>query len=459
MNHCKSTSSHAWPLRRSEAAIMRQRALFRHGIAAFMVLSLAIVVATGCAKTAAQTPTPKPPANDASSEASASPEYDLVFAVAGDSRTAQTWMDPKKKPDYSKYIDTAALGALRDDLISTWGGSPGFFFVHMGDIGIRGGKPVFDAFKKIMAPMQSANIPMYLVKGNHEVRYYVPKPDGGGKGGAETFANARKSQEQYQAAFKAPWLMPAGAKYPKGYEGLAYHFRRGSSAFIVMDSYFASKADNVYKKGYYSDFQLKWLQDTLIAYRKDTSVKNVFVMAHQPVFNAGKGDGTLYNKYDKNRKPSGASARSEWIMWALMDKYSVDAFFCGHSHFYHRWNVVGDQFAHTWNKSWKALGSEFDASNIRSLVGKVRPWPTTIPQVLNGTCGAPFEDLPSTSKVPAEAKAKKYNFSIVYVKDDVITVEVYAYDVVGGKAKHYLIDKFQKQDGQWQNLPLTEETR
>lgn len=440
---------------------MRKKTPVRHGVAALLVLSLAFAILAGCARPDAQGPTPRPPVTGVSSPVTAPLGYDLVFAVAGDSRTETDWLDPGKKPDYGRYIDKAKLGALRDDLIGRWGGSPGFFFFHLGDFGIRGGKPVFDEFKKVMAPMQAAKIPVYPVIGNHEVRYYVPKSGGQGKGGAETFANARKGQEEYQAAFKAPWMMPSDANYPKGYEGLAYHFKRGSTAFIVMDSFFASKADglDVYKKGYYSDFQLKWLQDTLIAYRKDAGVENVFVLAHQPVFSAAKGDGTLYNRYDKDRKPRGASARSNWILWALIDTYRADAFFCGHSHYYHRWNVVGDRFQHSWETSWTALGNDFEASGIKRYVDKRSSWETTIPQVLNGTCGAPIDTLADPATVPAEASAEAYNYSIVYVKGDVITVEVYAYDVVGGKAQRRLIDKFRKQNGQWENLPLVEEPR
>lgn len=219
----------------------------------------------------------------------------------------------------------------------------------------------------------------------------------------------------------------------------------------MMDSYFVSHADDVYRKGYYSDFQLKWLQGTLAACSKDPSVKNVFVLSHQPAFDASGAKGLLYSNYDKDRKPAAAGARSSWIMWALMDTYGVDAFFCGHSHFYHRWNIVGDAFEHSWKTSWAALPPEFDTSGIR---GKAS-WETTIPQVLNGTCGVPPDLMASLVTVPAEARSTEYNFSIVYVKGDTITVEVYAYTVAGGKATHWLIDKFEKRDGQWSNLPLS----
>lgn len=439
---------------------MRAKTSVRHSLVALAVVFAVALVLAGRARPHAPVTSPMPPSSSGlvgSSGTAPYSQYDLVFAVAGDSRTAKSWMKPSAHRDYTPYINAPALGALQDDLIKTWAGSPGFFFVHLGDFGIRGGTPVFKAFKRVMAPMQTAKIPVYPVLGNHEVRYYVPKADGGGKGAAEDFPNARKAQEQYQAAFKAPWMMPADATFPSGYEGLAYTFRRGSSAFIVVDAYFASKADDVYKKGYYSDFQLKWLQDTLIAYRKDTNVKNILVMSHQPAFFAARGDGKFYNKYDS--KTSDAGARSTWIMWALMDTYGVDAFFCGHSHFYHRWNVTGDAFAYAWDKDWSSLGSEFEASGIRRYITNSQSWQTTIPQVLNGTCGAPPDPLVKNPQVAAEAGSEDYNFSIVYVKGDTLTVEVYSYGDPNKTWEPKLIDKFQKADRQWRNLPLIEEPR
>lgn len=429
---------------------MRQRHPLRPGLAALSVLSFAILLLAACTQPVARTTSPPPPANAPSSGDAALEQYDLVFAVAGDSRSEQDWMDPKgkKKPVYSKYIDTAALGALNGALIDKRQGRSDFFFIHLGDFAIRGGKPVFDAFKQVMSPLKDAGIPVYPAIGNHELRYYVP--DTTGK--AETFDNAYKSQGEYQAAFAAPWTMPADASFLKDYKNLAYHFKRGSTAFIVMDAYYVNEKAKLYKKGYYSDVQLKWLQDTLIAYRKDQSVKHVFVMSHQPVFNAAAGDGSLYKRYNYPK-----SARSGWILWALMDTYKVDAFFCGHSHFYHRWDVFGSRYARRYNKEkWAALGDRFKASNIKRYVDGGSSWETTIPQVLNGSCGAGIETFTGNA-IPASARAGVYNFSIVYVKGDAVTVDVYSYGDDEGLWTPKMLDKFRKEGGVVTTLPLQPE--
>lgn len=429
---------------------MRQRHPLRPGLAALSVLSFAILLLAACTQPVGRTTSPPPPANAPSSGDAALEQYDLVFAVAGDSRSEQDWMDPerKKKPDYRKYIDTAALGALDTALIDKRQGRSDFFFMHLGDFAIRGGDKVFSAFKQVIAPLKDAGIPMYPAIGNHELRYYFP--DTTAK--AESFDNAYKSQGEYQAAFAAPWTMPADATFLAGYKNLAYHFKRGSTAIVVMDAYYVNKKEKRYKKGYYSDTQLRWLQDTLIAYRKDQSVKHLFVMSHQPVFNAAAGDGSFYHRYNWP-----ASSRSAWILWALMDTYKVDAFFCGHSHFYHRWDVFGSDYARRYNKEkWAALGDQFKASNIKRYVDGGSSWDTTIPQVLNGSCGAGIEEFKGND-IPAAARAGVYNFSIVYVKGDAVTVDVYSYGDDKGLWAPKMLDKFRKQGGVVTTLPLQPE--
>ncbi|MBA4370620.1 MAG: hypothetical protein C0418_03460 [Coriobacteriaceae bacterium] len=447
---------------------MRDRILVRLGLAALLPLSLAVLGLTGCAKPATQTQTPPPPANEATGTTTsattattpAAPysRYDLVFAVAGDSRSAQAWMDTtaKKKPDYGKYINKTGLAKLRDNLSAGWGGSPGFLLVHLGDFGIRGGTPIFDEFKTMMSPMRAKGIPVYPVKGNHEVRYYVP--DTTKK--AETYENALKAQDQYRSAF-ATWL-PAGAvSMDKNYSGLAYRFKSpdGGTAFIVMDAYYVSTQDKKYHKGYYSDPELRWLQDSLITYKQDAKVKQVFVMSHQPAFDAVAADGSLFDDYNSDR-----SARSDQIMWVLMNNYGATAYFCGHSHFYHRWNVAGSRFGREWSDpDW------FDITELGQYRGA---WETTIPQVLNGAAGAPLQSLTKkmvkdpSQRIAAAASAEVQNFSIVYVKGDTVTVEVYSYGdrsepadepATGTWWEPKLIDKFQGQNHVWKTLELVPE--
>jgi len=344
----------------------------------------------------------------------------------------------KPPPDYRKYINTTALGALNKALIEKRQGREDFFFMFLGDIGIYGGAPVFNAFKQVMSPLKDSGIPMYPAIGNHEVRFFQYEETKK----AEAPGRALKGQQQYQAAFEAPWTMPDDASFLKDYQDLAYTFRRGSSVFVVMDAFYVNEKAGQYKKGYYSDVQLRWLQETLRSYKDDPTVKHRFVVSHQPVFDAGKGDASFYHKYNWP-----ASSRSAWIAWALMDTYKVDMFFCGHSHFYHRWNVFGTKYARKYNKDeWDALGNDFNESNIKRYVDAGSSWETTIPQVVNGSCGAEIEVFAGNS-VPAAVSADVYNFSMVFVKGDTVTVDVYSYGDDTGQWAPQMIDKFRKVGG------------
>ncbi len=412
-----------------------------------LALSLSVV---SCAGNSLQ-PSSLQPASPVAKLATDTQQSDLIFAVAGDSRAGVSgqsdfWIDPSKQPDYTNYINTQVLGALRDNLITTWKDSPGFFLMHLGDIGMRGGTPIFEAFKQEMSPMKNAGIPVYLTIGNHELRYYKPKENGSGTGKAESDANTLKAQQEYQATIGTS-MIPSDANSLQFYEGgLAYSFKREvggvSSLFIVLDAYYVNYDDPKkpeYKKGYYSDFQLKWLQDTL---KNNQNAQNIFVFSHQPAFDANGGAGKLYNNYN-----SPDSDRSNWILWALLDTYKVDAYFTGHSHFYHRWNVIGNTFEYKWKDTWRALDSNF------TTLGELKDhkeYTYLIPQVVNGSCGASLQGFAGNS-VPAAKRENAYNYSIVQVKGSTITVEVYSYDVT---TQPKLIDKFQKQGDQWQTLPL-----
>lgn len=446
---------------------MRRNRAHRHGPVALFALLLAALLLAACTGTAARAPS-EPPANAPTSASSpgggALDYYDLVFAVAGDSRSELDWVDTKsKKPDYGKYINKAALGALNNALVAKRQGRQGFFLMHLGDFAMRGGEKVMSAVKQTMAPLTGAGIPMYASIGNHEIRYYEFEKTGD----AESAANAKKAQKQYQDAYANGWLMPADATSPQDYGKLAYHFKRGSSAFIVLDAYYVNTSEKHYKKGYYTDFQLGWLENMLKTYRADQSVKHIFVMSHQPVFNADGGEGKLYTRYDEltpeKGRPKNASARSNWILWALLDYYKVDVFFCGHSHFYHRWDVKGDKFEYRYGADkrykdpWPALGKTFEKSVIATYTAHSAPWQTAIPQVLNGTCGAKPQGF-SGNSLPAQARANAYNFSIVYVKGDAVTVDVWSYSDDKGTIKEpTMADKFRKAGGVVTTLPLQPE--
>ncbi|MFH1230761.1 MAG: metallophosphoesterase [Planctomycetota bacterium] len=435
---------------------MKKMGSIGYGLTSLLVLLALTLSVVSCAGNNLQ------PALPQANLAADAQQYDLIFAVAGDSRSAVSYINPDDKgsPPFAGYINTMVQDEMRNYLINYGKGLPGFFFMHLGDFAMRGGTEIFQTYMLEMASLQNAGIPVYATIGNHELRYYEPKETHD----AESDANTLKAQQQYQATIGKSKMIPSDAQFPQDYEGgLAYYFRRetpgGSSVFIVLDAFYVNhdnpKEPN-YKKGYYSDFQLKWLQDTLIYYQTHGNVKNIFVFSHQPAYDANAGDGRFYTNYN-----SPDSNRANWILWALLDKYQVDAYFCGHSHFYHRWfirggtpsDAGGKPFEYLWDKTgdakWRSLGSDFNTSNLSNIKDNKLTWQTVIPQIVNGSCGAGLQGFGGNS-VPADKRENAYNFSIVKVKGDTITVEVYSFNV---HTQAKLIDKFQKQSDQWQNLP------
>ncbi|UCE19489.1 MAG: metallophosphoesterase [Gemmatimonadota bacterium] len=170
------------------------------------------------------------------------------------------------------------------------------FVVLTGDLITSGGKNVtVDSllkeyeiqFNEPMQPLVEAGIPLYPVIGNHDV-------SGGNPVSEELYCN------QFNLPGNERW----------------YSFNYGNSHFVVLNSHEFRKRHKITAE------QLEWLKLDL----KTTLAENIFVFIHEPAYPVKNHLGNSLDKYPADRD----------TLWALMNKHSVDIFFAGHEHIYHR---------------------------------------------------------------------------------------------------------------------------
>lgn len=186
--------------------------------------------------------------------------------------------------------------------------------VFAGDIVLGSGK--FDVFKSqvdnftnIMKPLASI-CKIYYTFGNHECE--------------------NNGYEQYMAKLFNNPVNTEGR-----YKGFFYSFDEENCHFVVI-------ATNLHdEKNRISNEQMRLLELDLI---KSRNAEHIFVVGHSPAFPVGPHVGSALDVDETSRDR----------FWALLEKYKVDAYICGHEHLYNR----------------KSEGNVY--------------------QLIVGTCGAPF---------------------------------------------------------------------
>ena len=181
----------------------------------------------------------------------------------------------------------------------------------LGDLAGRGytedGGYQFERWKELTRPITQAGIPLYVVKGNHELTrdrkllgYLAP-----------TWFFLR-NQEEYAKAFAH---MPANG--PAGYEHLAYTVTDDASAtvFVALDSQFLER-DMVNNPYGISQAQLDWLRAPLPAV--DRAVHRI-VLTHAPAFNPLE-------------KHPGFKDASFQHLWAIMEDKGFALMIAAHVH-------------------------------------------------------------------------------------------------------------------------------
>ncbi len=137
----------------------------------------------------------------------------------------------------------------------------------------------FEAWKELMRPITDAGIPLYVIKGNHELTRARNADD------PSKLRYFTSNQEAFLKAFSS---MPSNG--PKGYEHLAYTVsdKKTKTVFVAIDSYYLekdleSKPYGAY--GHISQGQLDWLAGPLPEVEE---ASHRILLAHAPVFNPKK---------------------------------------------------------------------------------------------------------------------------------------------------------------------------
>lgn len=175
----------------------------------------------------------------------------------------------------------------------------------------------------------SSNIELVAVPGNHEMLYSKEvKPNKWKefplKGSTDIWLTHMKS------------YMPVGRKTAPSSDTLdnrlTFSFKRHNVGFVVMnsDSYNPDRPSNPYGLGLEGQVPVTWVNDQVKAFKADTEVDHIFVLAHRPYY----VDGTIETGH------SGLPQGGE--LWPVFQENKVVALLSAHVHDYQRWQPIND---------------------------------------------------------------------------------------------------------------------
>ena len=252
-------------------------------------LSPVLALLGGCMVVSSAVPAGVPASERASGPAAAAQPGAFHFTVAGD-------------PRYNVAGFTKVLQAIRAKV-----GGAGVFHVSIGD-----NTPP----SKIRAAVDECLGPATIWfpgVGNHEA------------GHEEMMAWLRA--EYAQGHDKRPALKAqTNQDGPVGCEETTYSWDHGNAHFVTINEYWNGKTDpgsDAATKGDIPPELLKWLEGNLKANRRPV----VFVFGHEPAYpQARRHAGSSLNFWPQNRD----------AFWKLLEARGVQAYICGHTHFYSR---------------------------------------------------------------------------------------------------------------------------
>lgn len=246
------------------------------------------------------------------------------FVVLGDSRSGEA----------GSGVNEAILGILAREIAAhkpalvLFNGD--LFFGHanrqrLGDAGALARiEQELRVWMKVMAPVYEAHIPVYVVRGNHEVTQYHPNC----AGQPEHRPVWPKTTEIWNQVFSGQHAMPANG--PDHEKNLTYSFTYQNALIIGMDVYtpqgdFKFNPDSSILTKYVHRVAQPWLDQQLA----QNQVPHVFVFTHEPAFKLEHPDclhGDMAYGLDLSE------ARDAF--WKSLRKANARVYFCGHDHGY-----------------------------------------------------------------------------------------------------------------------------
>lgn len=229
----------------------------------------------------------------------------------------------------------------------------------------------YAALLKTMEPLKKANIPLYVIRGNHDYGAANEEPE---------------LEKVYSKIFASqmPQNGPADAK------SLSYSFVHNKVKFIMLDQYVNATNKDV-------TLPMNWLQTEL---ENSQGVEHIFVMGHSPAYSPTNEKKRHFNLYDQ------PALRDQF--WDLLVKNNVTAYICGHKHIYFRGNVRGVE--------------QMSAGNLGSALSYT---PENADKNLT--------DLFPTNPVPAENNRPGYIIFTVDSKNNTVTANEYCLDANNNK--------------------------
>ena len=293
-------------------------------------------------------------------------------------------------------IDTPVLNAIIAQ-IKNLSPQPAFV-VYGGDMAYRGcidGTYTFQTFKDLFKPLtKDGKIPLYTAIGNHEL--YNQHSDLG---------FFLENQKQYQKVFTEN----PDNDLTIDYKRLVYSFESpgGDAFFAVLDPYYLTADDPTpHLGGTIDSIQLDWLKAQVAR----TKATHKFLFTHAPYYYVTSGG------------EGGSPDTTYTNLWSILDNNLFDTYFCAHVHLFSR----------------KSIDSSI-APNPQ-LTPPVQ-WRNNVVQVLNGTCGAPVENVTITVNPTlwhVSKAADSYYFSVVDISGSQVTVTSYR----GNTGSYKVFDSF-----------------
>jgi hypothetical protein len=165
----------------------------------------------------------------------------------------------------------------------------------------------YATYKKVTSPLAQANIPLYVIRGNHDFGLHNGDP---------------ALAQSYMADIAA--TMPQNG--PSGAKGLSYSFIHNNAKFIMIDQFVNTSSGIV-------TLPMDWIKSEL---QNHQGARHIFVMGHSPVYSP---DTTASSKIAQFNLFAQSSLQSQF--WQLLTDNHVTAYISGHEHLYFRGQANG----------------------------------------------------------------------------------------------------------------------
>jgi Calcineurin-like phosphoesterase len=252
---------------------------------------------------------------------------DYTFVVCGDNRVA-----PEDTTNDPSTTNTYQLNRMFDE-ISKLNPQPKFLIFN-GDLvlgycdgdTVRLERELREWVKLYKAsPLAKTNIKLVALPGNHETCEKI----GSGKISMEVneriFVRVMKDYIMNNNGPHASGFIPGTDSLMTDQSRLTYSFDFGGDHFVIFNSDAVARESRV---------PYHWLNKDLASAKKD-GARHIFAFGHKPAFQS--------HSPSEPALEENASARDS--LWACLEKYSSDAYFCSH---FHVWDTLQPHKGKTW---------------------------------------------------------------------------------------------------------------